>query len=70
MSSAYLAIPWWAGGRVDDLDFKLFHEQDGYNRTDGVTHDCTKYLFIMLTMEKEIQVGPAEAIQQISQIPT
>ena len=43
-------------GSVDGLGFKFFYEEVGYNRTDRGTHGCTMYLFIILTLEKELVI--------------
>ena len=42
------------------FDFKLFHEDVGYERADGGSHSCTLDLFIILTLEEEVGVGEAE----------
>ena len=46
----------WTGG----FDFKLFHEQVGYEGANGETHGFAMYLFILLTMEEEVGVFKAE----------
>ena len=47
----------------EGFDFKLFHKDVGYERTDGGTHSCTLDLFIILTLEDELGVGQAELQQ-------
>ena len=44
------------GGSVEGHSFKLFHEQFGYNGTDGGTHGFIMDLFIILTLEEEIGI--------------
>ena len=48
------------GGSAKGFDFKLLHEQVGNWGADGGTHGCTMYLFIILTLEKEVCVFKAE----------
>ena len=36
------------------------HEQVGYNGTDGGTHGCTMYLFIIFTLEEKTGIFEAE----------
>ena len=50
-------------GRTGGFDFKLFHEDVGYEGDDGGSHSCTLYLFIILTLEEEVGVGKAELQQ-------
>ena len=45
--------PWRIFGSIDDIDFKLFHKQVGYNGADGGSHGCFMYLFKILTLEEE-----------------
>ena len=49
--------------RTGGLNFKLFHEDVGYEGADGGSHSCTLYLFIILTPEQEVGVGEAELQQ-------
>ena len=51
------------GEGLEGLDFKLFHEDVGYERAVGGSHSCTLYLFIILTLEEEVGVGKAELQQ-------
>ena len=51
------------GKGLEGFDFKLFHEDVGYERADGGSHSCTLYLFIILTLEEEVSVGEAELQQ-------
>ena len=46
--------------RLEGFDFKLFHEQVGYEGANGGTHGCTMYLFIILTLQEEVGVFKAE----------
>ena len=48
----------WEGAK--SLYFKLLHEQVGNEGTDGGAHGSTMYLFITLTLEKEVCVFKAE----------
>ena len=41
---------------ADGLGFTLFSEEIGYNVTDGRNHGCTMDLFIILTLEEEIDI--------------
>ena len=50
-------------GRTGGFDFKLFHEDVGYEGADGGSHSCTLYLFIILTLEEEEGVGKTELQQ-------
>ena len=45
------------------FDFKLCHEDVGYEGADGGSHSCTLDLFIILTLEEEVGVGQAELQQ-------
>ena len=47
-------------GRLDGFGFKLLNEQVGYEGADGGTHGCTMDLFIVLTLEEEVDVFEAE----------
>ena len=47
----------------EGFNFKLFHEYVGYEGADGGTHSCTLDLFIILTLEEEVGVGPAKLQQ-------
>ena len=51
------------GEGLEGFDFKLFHEDVGYEGADGGSHSCTLYLFIILTLEEEVGVGKAELQQ-------
>ena len=42
------------GCSFDGLVFKLSHEQVGHNSIDGGANGCSRYLFIILTLEEEI----------------
>ena len=48
------------GAGLEGFDFKLFHEDVGYERADGGSHSCTLDLFIILTLEEEVGVGKTE----------
>ena len=48
------------GTELEGFDFKLFHEDVGYERADGGSHSCTLDLFIILTLEEEVGVGKTE----------
>ena len=48
---------------LEGFDFKLFHEDVGYEGADGGSHSCTLYLFIILTLEEEVGMGKAELQQ-------
>ena len=50
--------------RTGGFDFKLFHEDVGYEGADGGSHSCTLYLFIILTLEEEVGVGKEELQQE------
>ena len=50
-------------GEGEVFDFKLFHEDVGYEGADGGSHSCTLDLFIILTLEEEVGVGQAELQQ-------
>ena len=49
-----------AGAGLEGLDFKLFHEDVGYEGADGGSHSCTLCLLIILTLEEEVGLGEAE----------
>ena len=49
--------------RGEGFDFKLFHNDVGYEGADGGTHSCTLDLFIILTLEEEVGMGQAELQQ-------
>ena len=51
------------GTGTKGLDLKLFHEQVGYEGTDGRTHGSTMNLFIKLTLEEEVCVFKAELLK-------
>ena len=51
------------GKGLEGFDFKLFHEDVGYEGADGGSHSCTLNLFIILTLEEEVGVGEAELQQ-------
>ena len=57
MSELY---PWWIGGTVDGIDFKLFHEQTVCKGTNWEIQGCTMYLFKILTLEDKIYTYEAE----------
>ena len=44
----------------EGFDFKLFHKDVCYEGTDGRSHGCTLYLFIILTLGEEVGVCKAE----------
>ena len=48
------------GAGLKDFDFKLFHEDVGYEGADGGSHSCTLCLLIILTLEEEVGLGEAE----------
>ena len=48
----------WKG--VKGLDFKFLHEQVGNEGTDGGTHGCIMYMFMILTLEEDVGVFKAE----------
>ena len=48
--------PGWIGSIADGLALKLLYEQVGYNGTDGRTHGCAMYLYIILTLEEEVGI--------------
>ena len=59
VSSTNLSHRWvWAGTKGFCL--KLFHEQVGYEETNGETHSITLDLFIKLTLEEKVCVFKAE----------
>ena len=51
---------WGVGEGLEGFDFKLFHEDVGYERAEGGSHSCTLDLFIILTLKEEVGVGEAE----------
>ena len=51
------------GKGLEGFDFKLFHEDVGYERADGGSHSCTLDLFIILTLEEEVGVSKTELQQ-------
>ena len=48
------------GAGAKGFYLKLFHEQVGYERTNGGSHSCTLDLFIILPLEEEVSVGEAK----------
>ena len=48
------------GAVLKGFDFKLFHEDVGYEGADGGSHSCTLCLLIILTLEEEVGLGEAE----------
>ena len=51
------------GTGLEGFNFKLFHEDVGYDGADGGSHSCTLCLLIILTLEEEVGVGEAELQQ-------
>ena len=51
------------GEGLEGFDFKLFHEDVGYEWADGGFHSCTSDLLIILTLEEEVGVGKTELQQ-------
>ena len=48
------------GAGLKGFDFKLLHEDVGYEGADGGSHSCTLCLLIILTLEEEVGLGEAE----------
>ena len=48
---------------LEGFNFKLFHEDVGYERADGGSHSCSLYLLIILIMEEEVGVCETELQQ-------
>ena len=63
VSSTNLSHTEGGGGGAKGFDFKLFHEDVGYEGADGGSHGCILDLFIILTLEEEVSVGEAELQQ-------
>ena len=48
------------GGGLEGFDFKLFHEDVGYEGADGGSHSCSLCLLVILTLEEEVGLGETE----------
>ena len=48
----------WGG--LEGFDFKLFHEDVGYEGADGGFHSCSLCLLVILTLEEEVGLGETE----------
>ena len=46
--------------RAKGLDLKVFHKQVGNEGTDGGTHGRSMDLFVIITLEEEVDVFEAE----------
>ena len=51
------------GGGLEGFDFKLFHEDVGYEGADGGSHSCSLCLLVILTLEEEVGLGETELLQ-------
>ena len=60
MSSTNLGQRWEVRGSAKVFNLKLFHEQVGYEWTDGGTHGCTMDLFIIHILEEEVSILKTE----------
>ena len=58
-----LAIGRGVGEGLEGFDFKLFHEDVGYERADGGSDSCSLCLLVILTLEEEVDVGETELQQ-------
>ena len=56
MSSTNLSQRQGVWGSAKGFELKLFHEQIGNERATGEAHGSPTYLFIILTLEKEVCV--------------
>ena len=63
ISSTNLSQREGVGKGLGSFNFKLFHEDDGYERADGGSHSCSLCLLIILTLEEEVGVGETELQQ-------
>ena len=57
VSSTNLSQREGVGKGLEGFNFKLFHEDVGYEGADWGSHSCTLYLFIILTLEEEFDLG-------------
>ena len=48
------------GAGAKGFYLKLFHEEVSYGGANGGSHSCTLDLFIIPTLEEEVDVGEAE----------
>ena len=51
------------GEGLEGFNFKLFHEDVGYERADGGSHSCSLCLLIIFTLEEEVGVSKTELQQ-------
>ena len=48
------------GEGLEGFDFKLFHEDVGYEGADGGSHSYSLCLLVILTLEEEVGLGETE----------